>query len=139
MSDKHDRTVKQVIIWNKSLKCRTGKIAAQCSHASMAFLTKFAELDIHNEADGYLETFIRNPFEVQKWITEGFTKVVCQCENEEELKSLYQKALDAGLNAHLIIDSGFTEFHGVPTPTCVGIGPNKIEEIDKITGHLKLM
>jgi peptidyl-tRNA hydrolase len=29
-------------------------------------------------------------------------------------------------------------FNGVPTKTCIGIGPNESEEIDKVTGHLKL-
>lgn len=136
---KHERQVKQVIVWNKSINTRKGKMMAQASHASMSFLTREADLNINNEKDGWFETFIKNPFEVQQWLNEGFTKVVCQCENEEELLKIYQQGLDAGLNAHLIIDSGFTEFHGVPTKTCVAIGPNRIEDVDKITGHLKLM
>lgn len=43
------------------------------------------------------------------------------------------------LNVSLVTDSGRTEFGGVPTKTCLAIGPNKIEEIDKITGHLPLL
>jgi PTH2 family peptidyl-tRNA hydrolase len=34
---------------------------------------------------------------------------------------------------------GKTEFNGVPTKTCLGIGPAKAEKIDKITGDLKLL
>ena len=139
MTDKHDRQVKQVIIWRADIKCRKGKMMSQAAHASIAFLTKNASMDINNEKDGYLETFIKNPYEIEQWLIEGFTKVVVQCENEEELRKLYQQALDANLNSHLIIDSGFTEFHGVPTATCVAVGPNLNDEIDKITGHLKLM
>ena len=139
MADKHSRSIKQVIVWNHSLKCRTGKIASQVSHASMAFLTKESRLEIINEETGMFLSDLKNPFEVEQWLKEGFTKVVCQCEGEAELKDLYQKALDAGLNAHLITDSGFTEFHGVSTLTCLGIGPNLNEKIDLITGHLKLM
>jgi len=39
----------------------------------------------------------------------------------------------------VIVDSGLTEFHGVKTKTCLAIGPNKKEDIDKITGSLKLL
>jgi peptidyl-tRNA hydrolase len=31
-----------------------------------------------------------------------------------------------------------TEFHGVPTHTSVGIGPDRAERIDAVTGELKL-
>ena len=47
-------------------------------------------------------------------------------------------ALMSGLEAHLIIDKGLTEFNNVPTKTAVAIGPNKSEDIDVITGNLKL-
>jgi PTH2 family peptidyl-tRNA hydrolase len=39
----------------------------------------------------------------------------------------------------LIIDSGKTEFGGVPTKTCLAIGPDYSEKIDKVTGNLKLL
>ena len=51
---------------------------------------------------------------------------------------LAEKAKEAGLEYHLITDSGRTEFDGVPTLTALAIGPDKIEKIDKITGELKL-
>lgn len=41
-------------------------------------------------------------------------------------------------NVFFITDVGRTEFNGVPTITALAIGPNKSEDIDKITGHLKL-
>jgi PTH2 family peptidyl-tRNA hydrolase len=37
------------------------------------------------------------------------------------------------------VDAGLTEFNGVPTKTCIAIGPNWSDEIDEITGHLKLL
>jgi PTH2 family peptidyl-tRNA hydrolase len=39
----------------------------------------------------------------------------------------------------LIIDSGLTEFGGVPTKTCVAIGPDIDAKIDVLTKHLKLL
>jgi len=32
-----------------------------------------------------------------------------------------------------------TEFHGVPTNTCLAIGPDLAEKIDSITGDLELL
>lgn len=43
-----------------------------------------------------------------------------------------------GLNAHLVIDEGLTEFNGVKTATAVAIGPNKSDLIDVLTKDLKL-
>jgi PTH2 family peptidyl-tRNA hydrolase len=55
-----------------------------------------------------------------------------------ELLAVVQKAQQAGVIAHLCVDAGRTEFHGVPTPTCCAVGPDDPERIDPITGHLKL-
>ena len=78
-----------------------------------------------------------------EWMVEvpgekSFAKIVVQVENEEELVAIYEKAKIAGLESHLITDSGATEFHGVPTKTAVGIGPDYSEKTDLITGNLKL-
>jgi peptidyl-tRNA hydrolase len=73
------------------------------------------------------------------WLTGAFAKVCCRVNSEEELMDLYDKAKDAGLEVHLITDSGRTEFHGVPTRTCLVIGPDISEKIDALTGHLELL
>lgn len=52
---------------------------------------------------------------------------------------IHDKAVAAGLEVHLITDSGRTEFHGQPTRTCLAIGPDLAEKIDEITGHLQLL
>lgn len=122
-------SVKQVIVWRKDLKVRTGKIVAQCCHSSIAWLTNRIR-----DSKGKLEL---SPAE-EEWVNGLFSKVVLQVENEKELREIYQKALDAGLESHLIIDAGLTEFKGIPTTTCCGIGPDEAEKIDAITGHLKL-
>jgi len=46
---------------------------------------------------------------------------------------------ETGLPCSIITDAGDTEFHGVPTKTTVGIGPDESEKIDVITGNLKLL
>jgi PTH2 family peptidyl-tRNA hydrolase len=55
------------------------------------------------------------------------------------LVELYTKAKQAGLICSLIVDAGLTEFGGVPTKTCCAIGPAWAEDVDKITGELKLL
>jgi len=113
--------MKQVILIRKDLKMRRGKEIAQGSHASMAFLLKIQRND-----------------NLIEWLESGQTKICLQIDSEEELLSLYQQAIDSGLEANYITDAGRTEFNGIPTKTCLCIGPNKSEDIDKITKHLKL-
>jgi PTH2 family peptidyl-tRNA hydrolase len=76
---------------------------------------------------------------VRQWLRQKFTKVCVSVNSEQELLDVYQKAKDEGLPAVLITDSGLTEFGGVPTNTCCGIGPWRRDEIDAITGHLSLL
>lgn len=139
------KTIKQVIVMRNDLNMRKGKMIAQGSHASMAFLTSKAKFRLFSEKPmlaqnySFINEILSNPLEVQEWMEDGFTKVCVRCESEEELVELYNKSKEAKLNVELITDSGLTEFAGVPTKTCIAIGPNKNEEIDKITGHLKLL
>jgi len=123
---------KQVIVVRKDLKMRRGKECAQAAHASMAFLSRRLQKHI----DGPVMHLLKK--QEWDWINGSFKKVCLQVNSEEELKEIYEKAKEAGLEAHLIEDSGLTEFGGVVTPTCVGIGPDLPEKIDPITGHLKL-
>ena len=75
---------------------------------------------------------------VKSWFEKRFKKVVVYCPGEKELVEIYNQAKKAGLPCALITDAGLTEFNGVPTKTCVGIGPADPDEIDKITGNLPL-
>jgi len=118
---------KQCILMRKDLKMRRGKEIAQGCHASMAFILQ--GLDYLNGEKGSI---------LAEWLKGGQTKICLQIHSEDELMALHKEAIDAGLEAHFITDAGRTEFGGVPTKTCVAIGPNKSEDIDKITKHLKL-
>lgn len=128
------KDIKQVIVVRKDLNMRKGKMVAQSAHSSLAFLTRYSQID-----GDTLTVKLKNPDEVQQWLQEGFTKICVSVDSEEELDAIYKAAFDANLNVNMIIDSGLTEFHGVKTKTCLAIGPNRKEDIDKITGSLKLL
>ncbi len=120
--------IKQVIVIRRDLSMRQGKAVAQGAHAAMMFL-------VHRMAT-------QSPLSDDEiaWFEESaMTKICVRVESEAELLEIEDKARSAQLTVNVITDAGFTEFHGVPTRTCLAIGPNLSERIDEITGGLKLL
>jgi peptidyl-tRNA hydrolase, PTH2 family len=126
---------KQVIVVKKFKSMRTGKYCAQASHASVGALLSLA---IDKSRDRKVLVIPLDNPAVEAWVNGNFKKVTVYVETEDELILLYEQAAKAGLPVSLIQDAGHTEFHGVPTITCIGIGPGEASEIDAITGHLPL-
>ena len=136
-----EHKVKQVIVWRKDLKVRTGKFGAQVAHAAMApifdMMARQDWNDGSSKVDFQINTFDCSPFVLFK---EGrFTKIVVGVDSEEQLLDLYEKIKQTSIPVALICDAGLTEFKGVPTNTCIGIGPWWAEDIDQFTGGLSLM
>lgn len=154
MTDKEEWTVpidnsedksKMVIVVRKDLKMPRGKIAAQASHAAVGAVIKamFGErLDKSNfgiDGEGFEVTksaFVDDA--TKDWLVGEFTKICVCVESEEELMTIYDKAEKLGLNVCLITDNGHTVFNGVPTKTCLAIGPTYSSLVDPITKELKL-
>lgn len=90
-----------------------------------------------NAADRTQVSLDLTPAELE-WITRGMAKVCLKVESEEALLDCHARAQQAGLESHLIRDSGRTEFGGVPTLTACAIGPDAPARIDEITGDLTL-
>ncbi len=111
---------KQCIIIRSDLRLSTGKLAVQVAHAAIG-------------AYELTEPKIR-----RKWKEEGQKKVVLEVSELKELHELEKKAKRLGFPVALITDAGLTE---IPpgTVTALGIGPAKSEELDELTGHLKLL
>lgn len=118
--------IKQVIVMRKDLNMRRGKEIAQGAHAAMAFLSIKAQ-------DATPISAIE-----REWLEGVFTKVCVRVNSEAELDQIAAAARQDGLQVSVITDSGKTEFAGVPTKTCLAIGPDLAEKIDKITGSLSL-
>jgi PTH2 family peptidyl-tRNA hydrolase len=124
--------IKQVIVMRHDLKMRRGKQIAQGAHASMSFVCRRLQDSGSVSLDDFSEA-------ERAWLTGSFAKVCCRVDSEDELMAIHSNAQEAGLEVHLITDSGKTEFHGEPTNTCLAIGPDDAEKIDAITGHLQLL
>lgn len=131
---------KQTIVWRKDLKCRKGKFAAQIAHASMkVFFDRMEETEIawdDEPQDGYV--FSVTP-DMKQWIEGIFTKVVLGCQSEEEILLLEAKCKALNIPYAVITDAGKTEFHGVPTITCIALGPYKAEVLEELTKDFSLM
>ena len=125
--------IKQVIVIRKDLHMRRGKEIAQACHASMKVVSEKMYLE-----NGRIMMNVNNEI-LRDWLFGIFTKISLYCISEKELLDLYKQAIASELLCSLIKDSGKTEFHGAKTYTCIAIGPGEAEEIDKITGHLKLL
>lgn len=124
---------KQVIVVRKDLNMRKGKIAAQASHASLGAVLNYATYT----GEESITIAVNSP--LFDWLSGRFTKVCVSVDSEEELLAIYNLAVRNGVNVKLITDAGLTEFNGVPTKTCLALGPDYPENIDSITGHLKLL
>lgn len=107
---------------------RKGKMVAQGSHSSIAFLVR-----------NITQSNKLNLSKVEmEWLTSGQTKICVRVDSEEDLHKVHTAAKAAGLESHIIKDHGKTEFKE-PTYTCLAIGPDYSSKIDQITGQLKLL
>lgn len=132
---------KQIIIARKDLKMSVGKICAQVSHASMAFLSNFIKenADIDGRIDAWIDKDI-----LDNWINGIFTKVTLQARNKNHLLKAKIMAEEIGMaegkDFFLIKDNCLTELepeefdeNGVGrTLTCIGFKPMNADVIDKI-------
>ena len=121
--------IRQILVIRKDLNMRKGKMIAQGAHASMMFLTKRLRAS----------SVVTLLPEEEEWINGSFTKVCVSVNSESELRELISKAQFSNVLVNEVIDSGKTEFNGVPTLTCAAFGPDKKEKLDPITGHLPLL
>ncbi len=126
-----ERPVKQVIVIRRDLRMRRGKEIAQGAHAATAWLRERVL------ASGFFGRVALAPAE-REWLELGSRKVTVKVSSEAELLAVYGKARQAGLVVHLITDRGVTEFGGVPTRTCLAVGPDYDDRIDPVTGDLEL-
>ncbi|MDL2246326.1 peptidyl-tRNA hydrolase Pth2 [Methanobrevibacter sp. OttesenSCG-928-K11] len=112
--------MKQVIVVRKDIKMSKGKTAAQVAHAS---------LGSYKNADSK---------KVEKWENTGYAKVVLKIDTLDDLIELKNQVIINKVPYFLVTDAGRTQLP-TSTITCLGIGPDEDEIIDKLTNDLKLL
>jgi len=113
---------KMVLVVRTDLGMTSGKIAAQCSHATLAC---------------YKILQVESPTLLRQWERTGQTKVALRCEHEEELLLLETQAQNLNLCARSIQDAGKTQI-AAGSRTVLGIiGPTRL--INQVTGELRLL
>eukprot|EP00246_Nothoceros_aenigmaticus_P017276 TRINITY_DN8342_c0_g1_i3.p1 TRINITY_DN8342_c0_g1~~TRINITY_DN8342_c0_g1_i3.p1 ORF type:complete len:170 (-),score=35.25 TRINITY_DN8342_c0_g1_i3:500-1009(-) len=93
LADKYEE-FKMVLVVRNDLKMGKGKIAAQCSHATLGL---------------YKKLFYRAPKALQRWEASSQVKVVCKVESEDEMLQLQNDAKSMKLPTHITIDAGRTQ------------------------------
>jgi len=111
---------KQVILVRDDLKLPRGKMSAQVSHASVDCVLK---------SDKKL---------LEKWKIQGGKKVVLKVVDDKELFKYMSMLENEGIKVALIKDAGHTVVDP-GTITCLGVGPDSEEKIDRVTGKLKMV
>ena len=135
---------KMMIVMRRDLKMRKGKIAAQAGHACidaiLRALSKEERMDdFEMTADGLaLKSSDKPSSPLADWFAYGCAKVCVYVDSEEALLDIAKKAEERGIIASLITDAGMTEFHGIPTKTCLALEPLPAEIADELTGALPL-
>ena len=138
---------KQLLIARKDLNMSAGKLAAQVSHASMAFLTTEMKKNIlktDNDMCASIMVFKKELYD--EWINGSFTKVVCQAKNKNQIMKAVTIARELGLvegqDYFLIRDNCLTELEPEDedgrTLTCIGFVPMDSSIVEQISKKFHL-
>eukprot|EP01129_Flabellula_baltica_P004673 TRINITY_DN1645_c0_g2_i1.p2 TRINITY_DN1645_c0_g2~~TRINITY_DN1645_c0_g2_i1.p2 ORF type:complete len:193 (-),score=46.69 TRINITY_DN1645_c0_g2_i1:32-610(-) len=111
---------KLVLIVRTDLGMKRGKVAAQCSHATLG---------------AYLNT--EGSENTQRWLRRGSAKVVLKVGSEEEMDMIRFTAKELGVPTHVVTDAGRTQIAS-GSRTVLALGPAPKSLIDVVSGHLKL-
>ena len=114
--------MKQVVVVRTDLGMGRGKIAAQAGHACVL---------------GAEQARASHPRWFSDWWS-GQAKVVLRVPGPRELEAVLRAAREAGLPCSRVTDAGLTQL-SPGTVTCISIGPAPAQQIDRITGTLKLL
>lgn len=148
--------MRQLIIARKDLNMSPGKLAAQVSHASLAFLTSQMrqlgadKVYYEGEVVARMPKCIVEPQVWDEWICGIFTKTICEARNRNQLMKAVTIAQELGLQEgkdyFLIKDACLTELqpeevdeNGVGrTLTCIGFKPLPDEVAHQISKKFQL-
>ncbi|KAL6508211.1 hypothetical protein OROHE_021753 [Orobanche hederae] len=113
---------KMVLVVRNDLKMGKGKIAAQCSHATLGLYKKILN---------------RAPKSLNRWEMCGQVKVVVKIDSEDDMLLLQEKAKLRNLPTHITVDAGRTQIAPNSKTVMAVLGPAHV--VDYVTGGLKLL
>ncbi|KAM5348676.1 hypothetical protein ACJ41O_008500 [Fusarium nematophilum] len=119
---------KLVLVVRTDLGMTKGKIAAQCSHATLACYKALSRAPADSPQRKLLN----------RWERHGQAKIAVQVKSQEEMLELRRKARALGLTAEVIQDAGRTQIEA-GSMTVLGVGPAPRSVVDQVTGGLKLL
>ena len=118
-----DEKLKMVFVVNHELKMGKGKIAAQVAHAAVKATLACGEQD---------------PSLLDAWFKTGQKKICVKGDSAHHLDQLSSDAKKNGIIVNKIHDAGHTQ---IPAGsfTVLALGPCRDEDVEIITGDLKLL
>ena len=119
--------MKAVICVRTDLKMSTGKIASQCSHASMDLCHMINSIGCKDWKDV-----------VKKWRRDGAKIVILKIKSHSQLREMEMKARSSSIPSWVVIDMGLTEVES-GEESVVMIGPGEDDVVDDITGTLSTL
>ncbi|KAI0541374.1 PTH2-domain-containing protein [Xylaria digitata] len=122
---------KLVLVVRTDLGMTKGKIAAQCSHATLACYKTLSRSATRQPTSAEAKI-------LQRWERLGQAKIAVQVKSQDELLILMGKARSLGVTAEVIQDAGRTQIDP-GSLTVLGVGPAPKSLVDQITGGLKLL
>lgn len=149
--------MRQLIIARKDLQMSPGKLAAQVSHASMAFLSaaikrgaRQERASLDDEPNYYEITFRLDRATYDDWFSGIYTKTICEAKNRNQLlkaKTLAESlGLKEGSDFFIVKDRCLTELEPEEidaagdgwTTTAIGFRPLPDELIQQISRKYQL-
>ena len=113
---------KMALVVRTDVNMKPGKVASQCAHAAV---------------NCYKASSLQNAELTRIWEGTGQPKIVLRCTGETSFYTLENQATERKLIHSLITDAGRTAL--TPgTKTVLGIGPGPADDVDAVTGKLKL-
>ncbi|KAI1132353.1 PTH2-domain-containing protein [Nemania abortiva] len=122
---------KLVLVVRTDLGMTKGKIAAQCSHATLACYKTLSRIASRKPTSAEARI-------LQRWERLGQAKIAVQVKSQDELLTLMGKARSLGITAEVIQDAGRTQIDP-GSLTVLGVGPAPKSLVDQVTGGLKLL
>jgi PTH2 family peptidyl-tRNA hydrolase len=114
---------KMVLVVRNDLGMGKGKIGAQCGHATLG---------------AYKRAVKRTPSAVASWSRWGQAKICVKVNSEAELLEIQQLADAIGVVSYVVQDAGRTQIEA-GSLTVLAVGPAPVDQVNQITGHLKLL